>query len=220
MEQRTLLIVGVVAAAALAAGWRNLGPHPPPVYSASASLGAEPAQPAGPPAPQPSPAHLVVYVAGEVRRPGVYTLAAGARAEAALAAAGGSTAAADLVAVNLAEHLADGEAFVVPPKGAAAEPRSAGIRRRSRGARAGRAGSPGRISRGRGHKTPPGSPVDLNAAGAAELERLPGIGPSLAERIVAFRELNGRFSRVDDLLDVAGMNEHKLEGLAPYVVMR
>jgi competence protein ComEA len=70
------------------------------------------------------------------------------------------------------------------------------------------------------HKAPPAASIDLNSADTADLERLPGIGPSLAERIVAFREQSGRFSRVDDLLDVAGMNERKLDEIAPYVVAR
>jgi competence protein ComEA len=228
MDQRTLLIAGIVAAAAVTAGWRNLAPQAPAVFSTPNSLGAQaarsvdpaPARSAAAAAPQESAARVVVYVAGEVRHPGVYTLPASARAEAAVAAAGGSTAAADLVAVNLAEHLTDGEAFVVPPKGVAAAPRSPGVRGRSRGGVAGGASRTARSSRGRGHKAPPASPIDINAAGAAELESLPGIGPSLAERIVAFREQNGRFMRIDDLLDVAGMSEHKLEGIDPYVVLR
>jgi competence protein ComEA len=225
MEQRTLLIAGIVAAAAVTAGWRNLAPQTPAVFSTPNSLGAQAARPADPaparPAAAPSPQErVVVYVAGEVRHPGVYTLPASARAEAAVAAAGGSTAAADLVAVNLAEHLSDGEAFVVPPKGVAAAPRSPGVRGRGRGAGTRGAASTARSSRGRGRKPTPASPIDVNAAGAAELEALPGIGPSLAERIVAFREQNGRFMRIDDLLDVAGMSEHKLEAIDPYVVLR
>jgi competence ComEA-like helix-hairpin-helix protein len=254
MEQRTLLIGGIVTAAALAAGWRNLAPKAPPIYSApstaaastavaetglATSLGIAPGAEAGSARSlgsaagvqaQPTPARVVVYVAGEVRRPGVYTLPASARAEAALAAAGGSTESADLVAVNLAEHLADGEAFVVPSKGGAGETRSAGTGGRLGGARTGGAGHRGRASghrgraarasSGRSRKALPTSPIDVNSAGAAELERLPGIGPSLAERIVAFREVNGRFARIDDLLDVAGMNDHKLEALAPYVSLR
>jgi competence protein ComEA len=237
MEQRTLLIAGIVAAAALAAGWRNPAPKAPPLYSAASTAGAEaglatslgspvgvqPQLAAEPAPPRPTSARVVVYVAGEVRRPGVYTLPASARAEAALAAAGGSTASADLVAVNLAEHLTDGEAFVVPPKGGPAEPRSGGVARRGSGPRTGRAGHGGRAARassGRSRKALPAAPIDVNTAGAAELESLPGIGPSLAGRIIAFREVNGRFTRVDDLLDVAGMNDRKLEALAPYVSLR
>ncbi len=218
MERRTLLLVGIVGAAAAVAGWRNLAPQPStPPYAAQASSGAVREAlpvPSGAPAAQASPARIVVYVAGEVRKPGVYTLPASARAEAALAAAGGAGPTADLVAVNLAERLSDGEAFVVPPKGAAAEPRARGsgghARRSHRGGR----------STARSHKALPAAPIDLNAAGAAELERLPGIGASLAERIVAFREVNGRFARLDDLLDVAGMNERKLDALAAYVSLR
>jgi competence protein ComEA len=216
MEQRTLLAAGIVAAAALAAGWHNLRPDAPaafsapsPAFSASSSAGAEPAPPAS----------VVVYVTGEVRKPGVYTLPASARADAALAAAGGATAGADLVAVNLAERLSDGEAFVVPPKGAAFDPRAPSTRRHSRGAKAEGSGSASHASPGRKRKALPASPIDVNAAAAAELERLPGIGPSLAGRIVAFREINGRFTRIDDLLDVAGMSERKLEGIAPYVLL-
>jgi competence protein ComEA len=223
MEQRTLLAAGIVAAAALAAGWRNLASGAPvalsvpsPAFSASNSPGAEPAR-ASPQAPA---ASVVVYVTGEVRKPGLYTLPATARAGAALAAAGGSTAAADLVAVNLAERLSDGEAFVVPPKGGAFEPRAPSTRRRGRAAKAEGSGSASGASPGRKRKRPPASPIDVNAAAAAELERLPGIGPSLAGRIVAFREINGRFTRIDDLLDVAGMSERKLEDIAPYVLLR
>lgn len=239
MEQRTLLAAGIVAAAALAAGWRNLGAHgaaafsapdsafsaPNSGFSVASSASAAPARASDAaqrpalPSPQ-APASVVVYVTGEVRKRGVYTLPAGARADAAVAAAGGSTAAADLVAVNLAERLTDGEALVVPPKGAALEPRASNGRRLHRGAKAEGAGSASRGAPGRKRKLPPASPIDVNAAAAAELERLPGIGPSLAARIVAFREINGRFTRVDDLLDVAGMSERKLEGLAPYVRLR
>jgi competence protein ComEA len=217
MEQRTLLIAGIVGVAALAAGWRSFAAHPVPavVPAPNSEVAAAPARPRADAAAPSAPAHVVVYVAGEVLRPGVYTLPAGARAGAALAAAGGATGAADLVAVNLAEHVSDGQELVVPPKGAA-EPAD----RHVRAPHAARARFAARGLHGRPHKAPPPAPVDLNAAGEAELERLPGIGPSLAERIVAFREANGRFARVDDLLDVAGMNERRLEALLPYVRLR
>ncbi len=218
MKHRTLLIAAIVAVAAVAAVWRNPAARAPAVIPAAGTFGPGEAQTQAAPAAQPSGARLVVYVTGEVRHPGVYTLPASARADAALAAAGGSTAAADLVAVNLAEHLSDGEAFVVPPKGSPAEPPLPGARHRSRGSRGGRGAA--RVARGRVHKAPPAASIDLNSANTADLERLPGIGPSLAERIVAFREQSGRFSRVDDLLDVAGMNERKLDEIAPYVVAR
>ena len=62
-------------------------------------------------------------------------------------------------------------------------------------------------------------PVDLNAAGADELASVPGIGKSLAARIVAFREKNGAFKSVDDLLKVQGIGEKSLEKLRPFVTV-
>ncbi len=67
---------------------------------------------------------------------------------------------------------------------------------------------------------PPVSDVDLNTADESELETLPGIGPSLASRIVTFREVNGPFASPDDLLDVSGMTEARLNAIQPYVTTR
>jgi len=61
--------------------------------------------------------------------------------------------------------------------------------------------------------------VDLNAAGSDELEAVPGIGKSLATRIVTFREKNGAFKSVDDLLKVQGIGEKSLEKLRPFVTV-
>jgi|HubBroStandDraft_1064217.scaffolds.fasta_scaffold294656_1 competence protein ComEA len=176
--------------------------------------------------PRPS-AEVVVYVTGEVRRPGVYALASGARVNAALRAAAGATEHGDLVAVNLAEPLSDGEKVVVPAKGTRAveqplqDPFSAatpGVHERaSRRARSSHA----KHRRGhKSHKTPPAQPIDVNAADASSLEQLPGIGPSLAERIVQFRNVNGPFHSADELLDVAGMTDRRLDAIDQYIVVR
>ncbi|MFJ6547668.1 helix-hairpin-helix domain-containing protein [Microbacterium sp. NPDC091676] len=135
---------------------------------------------------EPAPAEIYVHVLGAVERPGLYVLRADSRVVDALAAAGGSTDAADLAGVNLARRVEDGEQILVPVVGAVADPSAA----------------------------PPGDgTVDLNTADQAALEELPGIGPALAERIVAWREDNGRFRTVDDLLAVPGIGEKVLEGL-------
>ncbi|WP_149085528.1 MULTISPECIES: ComEA family DNA-binding protein [Microbacterium] len=135
---------------------------------------------------EPAPAELYVHVLGAVERPGLYVLHADSRVVDALAAAGGSTDAADLAGVNLARPVEDGEQILVPVVGAISDPSAA----------------------------PPGDgTVDLNTADQAALEELPGIGPALAERIVAWREENGRFRTVDDLLAVPGIGEKVLEGL-------
>ena len=64
-----------------------------------------------------------------------------------------------------------------------------------------------------------GRPVDINTASSADLEAVPGIGKSLAQRILAFREKNGAFGSVDDLLKVQGIGEKSLEKLRPYLIV-
>lgn len=130
---------------------------------------------------------LYVHVLGAVDRPGLYVLDLDARLVDALAAAGGTTDDADLASVNLARLLADGEQIVVPVAGA----------------------TPG----GPGAAAPTDGLIDLNTADQAALETLPRIGPALAERIIAWREENGRFQSIDDLLAVPGIGEKLLEAI-------
>ena len=136
-----------------------------------------------------APAEVYVHVLGRVSHPGLYVLEQGTRVADALAAAGGTLDDADLQAVNLARLLSDGEQIVVPQVGAAPAPGSV---------------APG--SSGDGI-------IDLNSADQAALETLPRIGPALAERIIQWRDDNGRFASVDDLLAVPGIGEKLLEGL-------
>ncbi|GEN78532.1 hypothetical protein AFE02nite_02660 [Actinotalea fermentans] len=143
-------------------------------------------------------AAVVVHVVGEVASPGVVTLEAGARVADAVAAAGGATGAADLAAINLARVLTDGEQVVVPAPGqAGAGAPGAGA------ASAGAAGGTGR--------------VDLNRADAAAFDTLPGIGPVLAERIVAWRDEHGRFTAVEELTEVTGIGPALLAGVRDLV---
>jgi competence protein ComEA len=159
---------------------------------------------------------IKVYVAGAVVHPGVYAVGANERAQDALAKAGGATRDADLVAVNLAAHVADGDEIAVPHQGESRSRPAAAPGRR-------RAPSAGTRTRGRPRRTavaPPvsGAPsIDVNAADAATLAQLPGIGATLAERIVQFRALNGPFASVDGLADVAGITPQRLDALAPLV---
>jgi competence protein ComEA len=159
---------------------------------------------------------LVVYVAGEVLKPGVYALDAGARAEAALRRAGGPKPDADLVAVNLAAPVTDGEEIAIPRVGA--EP----PRRHRLAVPRVRASHQPRRHRGRpsnGDAARPQS-VDLNSADEAELETLPGIGPALAARIVAYRETNGPFTSVDELADISGISPGLQDKITDYLVVR
>jgi competence protein ComEA len=166
-----------------------------------------------------SSARIIVYVAGEVNKPGVYAFASGARAQEALARAGGPKPDADLVAVNLAAPLDDGAEVAVPKIGEtrARSRRAAGPRVRSSHAPRGH---------GRRRRNPRASDngeprsVDLNAADANQLATLPGLGPALAQRIVDYRDVNGPFTSTDELADVSGITPHVQEELANYLVVR
>lgn len=220
-------LIPVLAAAGVGAAVL-LRPVPPPTVAASVWSTAAPdaGRGRGTPAPQ-----AMVYVAGEVARPGVYRVRSDARAKDALALAGGTRPDADLIAVNLAAHVRDGDEIVVPARGAvlAAAVRGRGPDHRGMRHRAGQYGASRRASgprRGQRHlgarrdEPPPAGQIDINAADADTLATVPGIGPGLAERIVAFRSSNGAFASVDELLDVSGITDRRLDALLPYVVAR
>lgn len=152
---------------------------------------------------------IVVHVAGEVARAGVYRLPGGARVADALAAAGGPLPSAALHALNLARPLEDGEQVHVP----AATPDPVEGQAPS-GGPAGTAASAGPVSA----RLPDGR-LNLNRATAAELDTLPGIGPVLAERIVRHRETSGAFSSVGDLRAVPGIGEKTFQSIAPLVAV-
>lgn len=143
---------------------------------------------------------VVVHVAGAVQSPGVVHLPQGSRVEDALRAAGGTTEDAELAAINLARPLADGEQIHVPVPGEQTPTVPA-----PGGAEAG--GGPDGVP-GEGAD---GGTIDLNTASAAQLEELPGVGPSIAQRILEHREKNGPFASVDGLLEVSGIGPATLE---------
>jgi competence protein ComEA len=133
---------------------------------------------------------ITVHVAGAVRLPGLVEVPSGSRVADAVVAAGGVLPGADLRGVNLAAPLVDGQQLVVPLE-------VEGV--------AGAAAGDGRVR--------------INVAGAAELEALPGVGPVLAQRIVDYREQHGPFTVVEDLLDVPGIGEAKLEAMRESVLV-
>ena len=215
-------LIPVISAVAVGAAVL-LRPVPPPTVAASAwsTTAPDDGGRGGPPHRTAAP-QAMVYVAGEVRRPGVYPIGPDARGKDALALAGGTRAGADLVAVNLAAHVRDGDEIVVPARGAAlaATARNSATKRQGAGRRTHgpRRGRPQRHARA--DEPPPASQVDINAADAGTLATIPGIGPGLAERIVAFRSANGPFASVDELLDVSGITDRRLDAMLPYVVAR
>jgi competence protein ComEA len=150
-------------------------------------------------------ATIEVHVVGAVRRPGLVTVVAGARVGDAVLAAGGLARRADQRAVNLARILADGEQVVVPRRG---EGRAAGVEApaSSGGTAQGTGLAPAGTATGTATGSDAGS-VDLNTADLAALDTLPGIGPALAQRIVDWREQNGSFTTVEQLMEVSGIGE-------------
>ncbi|MFC8797423.1 helix-hairpin-helix domain-containing protein [Promicromonospora sp. NPDC057138] len=141
-------------------------------------------------------AGLLVHVVGAVAEPGLVTVPDGARVADALQAAGGATGKADLTAVNLARTVVDGEQLYVPEPGETVP-----------GAEAPATGDSGVT----GGEPAAGAAVDINAADAAALEALPGVGPSIAQAIVEWREANGPFASVDELEDVPGIGPATLD---------
>jgi competence protein ComEA len=158
------------------------------------SPGAGPAS--GPHPGAPGGRALMVQVAGEVRNPGVYTVPQGARGQQAVQRAGGLTRRADQAGVNLVAPVHDGQQLIVPRLGAAP---------------AGGTGAPGAGSSGTGGAS--AGPVSLSSATAEQLDSLDGIGPTLAQRIVQYRQAHGGFRTVDELRQVTGIGEKRMAAL-------
>lgn len=220
------LVVGVVAlpVAAVVVWWFVQLPTPPVenfIPTASTSPGISSEQPGYLPSVlelegteslrSADALRIAVHVVGAVQQPGVYHLAAGSRGDDAVRSAGGATPQADLKRVNLAAVLVDGEQLWIPRVGE-------------------------RIPQSTSHNTVPnnlpsnlpnnvpntprnGVPklLNINQATVADLDQLPGVGPSTAQAIVDHRTRNGPFASVDDLLAVRGIGRAKLAELRALV---
>jgi competence protein ComEA len=145
-------------------------------------------------------ATILVHILGAVNQAGLYELREGDRAVDAVAAAGGFAPDADQSQLNLARPVVDGEQIVVPRIGEVA------------------AGAPPAGGTAGGGAVVPGK-VNINTADSATLETLPRVGPALAARIIAWREANGRFTAVEDLMSVSGVGEKTFEGLKDLVTV-
>lgn len=161
----------------------------------------------------PAAANIMVYVSGEVVKPGVYVLLATARVIDALQAAGGTTNQADLVVVNLAAPLVDAAQVFIPRMGSTPRvtlPRPhAGINLPIAGGSGGAGAGGGAV----GNATSAAGIVDINSATLSDLDALPGVGPSTAQAIIDYRVANGPYASVDDLLNVRGIGPSKLAAM-------
>ncbi len=132
---------------------------------------------------------LIVHVVGAIKQPGVYEVESGARVMDAIFAAGGFLPAADQASINLARPLNDGEQIIVL--------------------------SVGQSDASEGTGKP--NLVNPNTANASELDSLPGIGPTLAARIIDYRNSNGSFSSIADLAKVAGIGPNLISKIKALV---
>ena len=132
----------------------------------------------------PTPATINVYVSGAVENPDVYPLPLNSIVKDAVAAAGGATDEADLDRINLASRLADQQQVYVPRKGEVAPPPTDG--------------SAPDVS---------AEMININTASVEELDKLPGIGPSIAKAIIDYRTTSGPFKQIEDINEVKGIGD-------------
>jgi competence protein ComEA len=136
---------------------------------------------------------IQVSVSGAVATPGVVEVAPGSRLQDVVDASGGFRADADFSVLNLAGRVGDGEHIEIPSTRATSEP----------------------VSEGDAHT----GLININTATIAELDKLPGIGEVLAGRIVDYRQANGPFESVDELVHIDGISANLVESLAPLVTV-
>lgn len=202
-----LIAWGVAAALLLIVGVRFIGdgaraePSPVRIDGAAQQSGAAASSSSGSAGARAEPGRpvrggLYVHVAGAVARPGLYQVPEGSRVAAAVDAAGGPSRRADLAGVNLAAPVQDGQQVVVPVRGPGAG-----------GAAASGSTPPGTAA------PAPGAKLSLSTATVEQLDGLDGIGPTLAQRIVEYRDAQGGFRSIDELREVEGIGEKRFESL-------
>ncbi|OBB02902.1 hypothetical protein A5662_12275 [Mycobacteriaceae bacterium 1482268.1] len=164
----------------------------------------------GAPAPQ---GPVIVSVVGLVHKPGLVTLSSGARIADALAAAGGTLDGADLIGLNMARRVADGEQIIVGIAAPPGEPTAMGSSVASEPSPSASSGNPSATE----NTSAATASVDLNTATEDQLDTLPGVGPVTAAAIIAWRAANGSFTSVDQLAEVDGIGPARLEKLRAQV---
>jgi competence protein ComEA len=157
--------------------------------------------------PAPTPMPIAVDVAGAVARPGLYEFPEGSRVQNAIDAAGGLLAGADTSSINLAARLEDGQQLVIPFKEGASAPSEEPLFSSSSPEFA--TDVPGASS----------ELININTATADELDALPGIGPTLAQRIVDYREAHGPFLAIEDIMKVSGIGSATFDNIKDLITV-
>lgn len=152
---------------------------------------------------------IIVHIIGEVKNTGILILKEGARIADAIESAGGATEEADLNKINLAYTLKDGQKIYVPNK--KDEENIVYITEGS--------GNNVIVENGDESEMKEKIKININTASQAELEELPGIGEAIASRIIEYREENGTFNKIEDLLNVKGIGDAKFAEIKEYVVV-
>ena len=201
ISRSSLAAYAVFALVVAVIGWLVLNRQAPAGAAAGPPAATSPARAAGESdagvrIARPAGDGSIVHVAGAVRRPGVYRLAAGARVQDAVRRAGGARRGGDVNAINLAAKVADGQQIVVPTR-----------------APGGAASAPATAADGAGAVGPPTAPISLNSATAEQLDTLDGVGPATARKIIEWRTQHGGFRSVADLGQVPGIGPKKLAAL-------
>lgn len=198
-------LLALVAVAVGAFWYRSATTTPAPIGPiAGTTVAASSTIPSATSTTSNAPSEFIVHVAGAVRAPGVVRVGSDSRVVDAIDAAGGPLPTADLDRLNLAAPVHDGERVFVAKVG---DPPSAGVVANGTPTGAGDDGDTAPLI------------VNLNTATAAELETLPGIGPTLAAAILAERDRRGGFTSIDDLRSVRGIGEGRFAALSDLVTV-
>jgi competence protein ComEA len=148
--------------------------------------------------PRPTAAPLMVHVAGAVEAPGVYEMPLNSRIQDAIQKAGGSLPDANINALNLADKVIDGQKIIVPVIGE----------------------DTAKTSSSASKPDEPTGLINLNTASQSELETLPGIGPAKATAIIDFRNTNGPFQNLEDLMQIPGIGANICEDIKDLIIIQ
>ncbi len=155
---------------------------------------------------------ITVHITGEINKKGILVLEEGARIADAIKAAGGETKQADLDEVNLAYELQDGQKIYIPNK----KDKKINEEKTYITSESGNNVIKEQNSSTKGAN----KKVNINTANQSELETLPGIGASIASRIIEYRQQNGKFQKIEDLQNVKGIGDSKYTNIKEYVTVK